>query len=483
MNSSTPLVEQHGVAALPESARTAGPRDVVAILLGSNLCLGVVIFGWLPASFGLSFGAAVSSLVVGTLLGTALVAPLGLVSARSATNLSTSSGAFFGVRGRLVGSAIGMLLSIGYAALTVWTGAAAVVGPLHRMVGLPEGAAAYVVTYVVLSALAVAVAVVGFRLLPRLGRVLSVGMVALMLAGVLAWAGDFTTAPTVDGYLLGDFWSTWLLSVVAAGLSGPIAFITLLGDYTRYVSPGRHGSRRILAATSLGLVVGLLVPQLFGTFTAFASRAGDDYVGALVATAPAWFLVPLLLTGLAGTAGNAGVLFYSMGLDLDALVPRISRVRATVATSVATTVIVVVGYYSWDAVDAVTAFVLIVTALGTPWAVVTLLGFHRSGGRYDADGLQVVNRGLRGGPYWYRGGWHVGATASWAAGAVVGLLAVDTTLWSGPLVAHTHGIDLSFLLAGGTSALAHLFLVGTGRSAAAPADGSGSPRLRVLEDA
>lgn len=30
----------------------------------------------------------------------------------------------------------------------------------------------------------------------------------------------------------------------AAGLSGPIALITLLGDYTRYISPARHSSSR-----------------------------------------------------------------------------------------------------------------------------------------------------------------------------------------------------------------------------------------------
>ena len=79
----------------------------------------------MPATFGLSFWESVTAQVAGTLLGCLLVAPLALVSFRTATNLSTSSGAQFGVRGRLLGSAIGLLLSLGYAALTVWTGGAA----------------------------------------------------------------------------------------------------------------------------------------------------------------------------------------------------------------------------------------------------------------------------------------------------------------------------------------------------------------------
>lgn len=94
-------IEQRGVDTIPDEERTSGPRDIVSILLGSNLCLGVIVFGWLPVSFGLGWWASVTSVVAGTLLGTALTAPLALVSLRTGTNLSTSSGAQFGVRGRL----------------------------------------------------------------------------------------------------------------------------------------------------------------------------------------------------------------------------------------------------------------------------------------------------------------------------------------------------------------------------------------------
>lgn len=450
-------IEAHGVDTIPESDRNGRPRDVVAILLGSNMCLGVVIFGWLPASFGLGFWASVSSMVAGTLLGTVLVAPLSLVSLRTGTNLSTSSGGHFGVRGRLLGSSIGLLLALGYAALTLWTGGAAVVGPLHRLLGVPSGAAGYTVTYAALSALAVLIAIFGYQVLTRMSKWIAAGTIVLMLAGLVAYAGTFTTAPVTDsGYLLGDFWRTWALSTVAAGLSGPMAFITLLGDYTRYVSPRRHSPSRTLASTALGMMLGLLVPQLFGTFTAFASGAADDYVGSLVAAAPAWFLIPLLLTGVFGTIGNAGILIYSMGLDLDAIVPPLSRVQATSLVSVLATVLVFLGYFVWDAQDAVTAFVLLLTAVGTPWAVVTLIGYARCRGRYDPDALQVYNRRSRGGIYWYRGGWSVAATTAWAIGSTVGLLSVDTALYRGPLLSLTAGLDLSFLLAAATTAVCYL---------------------------
>ncbi|MFG2931763.1 cytosine permease [Streptomyces achromogenes] len=453
-------IEQRGVDTIPEAERTSGPRDLVSILLGSNLCLGVIVFGWLPPSFGLGWWASVSAILAGTAVGTLFTAPLALVSLRTATNLSTSSGAQFGVRGRLVGSVVGLLLALGYTALTVWVGGDVMLMVLGRLLDVPADGVSYALVYGVLAAATVAGAVYGYRVLLAMSRVLAVGMTALLLLGIAAYAPHFTTAalPEAGGYLLGSFWPTWFLAVVAAGLSGPIAFITLLGDYTRYISPARHSGRRVLHATWLGLVLGLLVPQLFGTFTAYAARAAGDYAGPLVAASPGWYLVPLLLAASAGSVGNAGLMLYSMGLDLDAILPRASRARATCTVAVVATACVFIGHFTWDAQSAMTSFVLLLTAIGTPWAVITLIGFVRCGGVYDADALQVFNRRARGGIYWYRAGWNIPATVAWALGAAVGLLAVSLPSYEGPLLRLTGGVDCSFLLSGAVGGAVYLLL-------------------------
>ncbi|MES5817250.1 cytosine permease [Streptomyces sp. RG80] len=465
-------MEQRGVDTVPEEERTSGPRDLVSILLGSNLCLGVIVFGWLPPSFGLGWWASVSSIVAGTVVGTLLTAPLALISLRTATNLSTSSGAQFGVRGRLVGSVVGLLLALGYTTLTVWIGGDVMVGVLGRLFGMPANGVSYGVVYGLLAAATVAGAVYGYRVLLAMSRVLAVGMTALLVLGVVAYAPHFTTGalPEAGGYLLDGFWPTWLLATVAAGLSGPIAFITLLGDYTRYISPARHTSRRVLHATWLGLVLGLLVPQLFGTFTAYAARAALDYAGPLVDASPSWYLLPLLLAASAGSVGNAGLMLYSMGLDLDAILPRASRAQATCAVAVVATACVFVGHYASTAQDAMTSFVLLLTAIGTPWAVITLIGFARCRGVYDAEALQVFNRRARGGIYWFRGGWNIPATVAWALGATVGLLAVSLPSYEGPLVAWTGGVDCSFLLSGAVGGLVYGAL--TARDVQAPVPSS-----------
>jgi cytosine/uracil/thiamine/allantoin permease len=127
-------------------------------------------------------------------------------------------------------------------------------------------------------------------------------------------------------------------------------------------------------------------------------------------------------------------------------------------------VCVFAGHYLWDAQSAMTSFVLRLTAIGTPWAVFTLIGFVRCRGVYDAEALQVFNRRSRGGIYWYRGGWHVRATVAWALGAVTGLLAVSLPSYQGPLLTLTGGVNCSFLLSGIVGGVVYMLL--TSRTAA-----------------
>ena len=57
---------------------------------------------------------------------------------------------------------------------------------------------------------------------------------------------------------------------------------------------------------------------------------------------------------------------------------------------------------------------------------------------------------------WFTGGWNLPAVAAWTVGAVFGLLAVNTTLYVGPLADIAGGVDLSTI---GSAALAGLIYV------------------------
>lgn len=464
-------VEQHGVDTIPDADRTGRPRDLVGILVGGNLALSVAVFGWLPVLYGLGWWATVSAVLVGTVVGSLAVAPLALLGYRSGTNNSVTSGAFFGVQGRLVASVIGLLLCLGYVALTIWTGGDALVAGLGRLTGTTPGDLAYAVAYVVLAALVSLVAVYGFGPLVVLNRVI-VPLVGLtVLLTVVALAGDFdpSYAGTPDAYLLGGFWPTWLLAVLTAGVAGPVSYVTLTGDWTRYVSPERHTPARVVGATALGLVVGLTVPTLFGAFVSVVLFDPDSFVGGLVAGAPGWVVPAVVVAALAGSLGQGGLNLYSMGLDLDAILPRWSRTRSTLTMAAVSTALVLLGRFAVGAEAAVTTFVVVLTSLATPWAVVTMLGFLRVGGRFDTEALQVFNRRGSGGAYWFSRGWNPGAVVAWTAGSVVGVLSNATEAFEGPVAAALGGVDVSFVTSGLAAAVVYVLVVRLRPAAHAPA--------------
>src|SRR5580698_10406502 len=114
-------IEAAGVEYLPEDARDSRPRNIGAVFLGANLTWTNVVFGAFAILFGLSFWQTVSAMVVGTAIDTLAVLPTAIIGSKTGTNMTVSSGAFFGIRGRFIGSGLALLIALGFAAVTVWT--------------------------------------------------------------------------------------------------------------------------------------------------------------------------------------------------------------------------------------------------------------------------------------------------------------------------------------------------------------------------
>jgi purine-cytosine permease-like protein len=446
-------IEEEGVEYIPEVERDSRPANLAAVFLGGNLAFSVIIFGWLPITFGLGWWSAVSASVAGLVLGTALTVPMALLGPRTGTNNAVASGAHFGVSGRLIGSALTLLFALAFVAISVWTGGDALVASAARLFGTPAGDTALAAGYALIAVGIVFVAIYGHATVVALQRLLVPLVGGLLLLGVAAFAGDFDPGYGGGDYLLGGFWATWALSAVVAA-AGPISYAPSLGDYSRRISGRRFSDRRVLAGAATGIFLGLLVATLFGAFTAATfAEPTDSYVLDLVAGSPLWYVVPILVIGLAGSVGQGALNLYSTGLDMESLVPRLSRMQTTVVTSIAAVALVFAGTFVLDAVDSVTALTLVLNAVAAPWVAVNLVGFFVARRRrYDPDDLQVFNRGGRGGRYWFVGGWNPRAVLAWGAGSAFGLLAVNTTLYVGPLAELAGGVDLSLLGSGAIAA-------------------------------
>jgi purine-cytosine permease-like protein len=153
---------------------------------------------------------------------------------------------------------------------------------------------------------------------------------------------------------------------------------------------------------------------------------------------------------------------YATGLDMESLIPRLSRTQTTLLTSAVAIALVFLGTFVLDAVDSITALTLVLNVLAGSWVAVILVGHLRCRRTYDPHDLQVLIRShlpRTGGRYWYTRGWNLRAAAAWGAGSLVGLLTVSTTLFAGPFAGVAGGVDISLvsstLVAGAVYALAH----------------------------
>jgi purine-cytosine permease-like protein len=97
--------------------------------------------------------------------------------------------------------------------------------------------------------------------------------------------------------------------------------------------------------------------------------------------------------------------------------------------------------------------------VSAPWVAILAIGALRAKS-YDPTDLQAFANGRRGGQYRFTGGWHLGAVTAWTIAGAFGLLAVNTTLYVGPLADVAGGVDLSTI---GSAVIAGLLYVAWGR--------------------
>lgn len=443
-------IEIQGVDTVPEVERTAHPKSIVSVFLGSNLSLSVMVFGWLSILYGLSWWQSVSAILVGTFVASIFVSCSSLLGWRAATNNSVSSGAYFGVKGRLVASFVGLLLCIQYVALTVWTGGETLSAGWARVTNSKESDISVGLGFAVIAIGIVAFAILGYKWIISLNRWLTPLMIVLVILSIIGLLDNFDSSYAGDPelYALGNLSSTWLLAALTCGAAGPISYVTQTGDWSRYISENKFSPRDIVKYTFIAMFVGLSIPTLFGAFVAVAAFDENSFASGFVANSPTWLLIPLLLVGFVGSLGQGSINLYSMGLDLDAIVPRLSRMKSTALVAAVSTILVFLGKFSFDAEVAVTNSVLFLTCLATSWFAISIYGYWLNKGKVDKEALQIFNLRITGGVYWFNDGWNYKAISAWLIGSVTGIFGISSVDYIGPISNAIGGIDISIPTSG-----------------------------------
>lgn len=452
----TTEVEQHGIDTIPPEHRHSGPLDLFRIQFGGANTFATVILGTFPILLGLSFWEAAAATFLGVLVGGLILMPMGLFGPTTGTNNAVSSGAHFGVRGRVLGSFLSLLTAIAFYSISVWVSGDAFVGALVRLAGISDSELLRGVVYAVIGALVIVVVVYGYLFMLLVNKVVVVGNTVLILLGVLAYAGsfDFGYDPGPAAYALGSFWPTFVLSALIV-MGNPISFGAFLGDWSRYIPKGTT-PRRLLGAT-LAAQGATLVPFLFGVATATLVAGEADYVIALINTSPLWYAVLLMVVAFLGGLSTGITSLYGTGLDFSSVFPRLSRVQASLFIGTLSFVFILVGRLAFDLISSVNAFIGAIVICTTPWMIIMTIGYVVRRGHYSELDLQVFNQGRTGGVYWFSHGVNWRGMVAWIPAAVFGLLFANyPPLIEGPFRNVAGGVDLSLLVAIGMAAVVYL---------------------------
>lgn len=453
-------IENYGVDTIPDEQRQSKPMNIFWILVGGSFALSIIVVGWVPVSLGLGWWDSFTSVFVGSAVGATLLAPMSLFGPRTGTNNPVASGAHFGAKGRLIGSILGVAACIVFAALSVWTAGDVLAESAARIsVGGESGLLLKIIAYSAVALVMTIIAVLGHANMLVFSKLMVPTSGVLMVIAVFMFWPNFHANYAGGHYVLGSFWPTWLFAAISVAATinsyGPYA-----GDWTRHISRKKYSDRSMLIATWLGAFFGMGGAFLFGAYTAVTFKHPTaSYAIELVANSPYWYLYPLLFIALIAGTAQAVINVYSMGLDFSSIVPRLSRVQATLFLSAISTILVFVGAFLGDLSTLISSFLGILSILGAPWVIVNVLGFFNRKGYYYPDHLQVFNRGETGGRYWFSKGLNLQGTIAWFSGVAVGVFFLNTGWYVSPGAKLLNGADIGMVISSVVGGIVYIFLI------------------------
>ncbi len=268
---------EHTLIPIPENARTSTVAHQFWIWAGANIAPINWFLGSLGVILGLSLWQTIGVIVVGNLIGMAVFGFFVLMGQQTAVSQMVLSRAAFGRRGAYLPALMQGLLAVGWCAINTWIILDLVIA-LFDKIGIHGGDGLKITVSIVIMAIQVWLAAIGFRAIARFERwTVPVTIVVLLAMTIVAW-----TKTDVDwGYGGGDLhgqalWSSLTTLMTAIGIGWGITWFAYASDYSRFVSP--NVSRRKLY---LGSVLGQFIPTVWlGVFGAtLATITVDDRPG------------------------------------------------------------------------------------------------------------------------------------------------------------------------------------------------------------
>ncbi|HHT7528627.1 TPA: purine-cytosine permease family protein [Raoultella planticola] len=430
------MTESRSIDYIPDHERHGHPFSQFTLWFGGNLQITAIVTGALAVVLGGDVVWSLIGLLVGQVLGAAVMSLHALQGPRLGLPQMIISRAQFGVFGAVVPLVLVCVLYVGFSASgTVLAGQA-----MARLLSISD-----VAGMLLFSTIIIVIAVLGYRVIHKLGKVASV-------VGVLAFVYLFVTlllSANLPAIAQNNHFSLpMFLLAVSLSSSWQIAFCPYVSDYSRYLPRNVSGAKTFLCVFS-GTVLGTQASMTLGVLT--AAIAGSAFSGHEVS-----FIVGLGKSQLMAMVIYFAICFgkitfttlnaYGSFMSLSTIV---SGFRRQAALSKRARILFVVLMVAISCVIALlsepaflknfTHFLLFLLAFFVPWSAIGLTDYYLiSAGAVDIPALSD--------PQQRYGYWNLYAIAVYIVGVLIQLPFIENPLYHGSLTWLFAGNDVSWII-------------------------------------
>lgn len=436
MNKVIAEIETRSIDYIPDQERHGHVLSQFTLWLGNNLQITAIVTGALAIVLGGHVFWSLIALMVGQILGGAVMALHGAQGPQLGLPQMISSRVQFGVYGAVIPIIAVCLMYIGFSAGGAVLAGQAIGQLLHWQDNL---------CIALFGALIVGVTFCGYRLIHLIGRVMSgLGILAfvIMFASLLS-TQDVAPLLADRQFALNDF-----LLAMSLSASWQIAYGPYVADYSRYL-PRHTSPAKTFAAVGLGSIIGSQISMSFGVFAAALSGEQFEhheiaYIVGLGSTGMiATFLFLCIAFGkVMATSLNAYGSFMSIATIVSAFQQgrrinpwhRFFYILGMVGISI---LLALAGRHSF--LKDFQAFILFLLTVLTPWSAINLVDYYfvtRS--RYDIPALSDPN-----GRY---GRWNSVGISAYFSGILAQMPFIASSFYTGPLVERLGGADISWIV-------------------------------------
>jgi NCS1 family nucleobase:cation symporter-1 len=445
-------VESRHIDHIPASVRHGNPWEQFAFWWGGNVNVFNLVLGGVVITYGMSFYWSVIAIATGVLIGALLIALHATQGPKLGVPQMIQSRGQFGFYGAGFLFPCVILLNVGFIAAQLVVQAESL-RQLTTTLTIPEWIA-------ILAVPSLVIGIFGYRwihyVMQATAALLGVSLVIMLIQGLAYHAGLPASETTMAHPPVGLFCAGVALLVIDMLSFGPF-----VSDYSRYLPENTNGKVLFWAiyagnvlATIMACAIGAFLAALLPRLTLFA--AVDKVNGA-------WALIVLSLSLVGANTFNAYTGAFQV-LSIGTMWRRFKtesitlRVVPYVLVMAVGVVIAFLGYQTF--VSSLENFLDVLLVIFIPWSAVNLADyFIVRHGRYDVDSFFVA--GGTYGKFAWRGlvAYAIGLGAEWPF-----VLQPDYT---GPLVSHLGGADISWVVGWIVAAGVYLILarVGHGRPA------------------